>query len=56
MPSSRLFVLPETGEAQLWEVRPDAWSKHARRVAGRELTRAEWEELVPDQDYRTVCP
>ena len=52
----RLFVLHELGGAQRWEVSPDAWSKHACRVAGRELTRAEWEELVPDQDYRRVCP
>ncbi len=51
----RLFVLHELGAAQRWEVSPDAWSKHACRVAGRELTRAEWDELVPDQDYRAVC-
>jgi hypothetical protein len=24
-------------------------------VAGHELTRADWEQLVPDQDYRAVC-
>ena len=51
----RLFVLHDLGAAQRWEVSPDAWSQHACRVAGRELTRAEWEELVPDQDYRPVC-
>jgi WD40 repeat protein len=52
----RLFVLDELGVSQRWEVSPDAWSRHACRVAARELTRAEWEELVPDQDYRPVCP
>jgi WD40 repeat protein len=51
----RLFVLHELGAAQRWEVSPDAWSKHACRVAGRELTPTEWEQLVPDQDYRAVC-
>jgi WD40 repeat protein len=51
----RLFVLHELGEAQRWEVSPDAWSRQACRVAGRDLTRAEWVELVPDQDYRRVC-
>ncbi len=51
----RLFVLHELGEAQRWEVSPEAWSKHACRVAGSELTRAEWEQVVPDQDYRRVC-
>ena len=51
----RLFVLHELGAAQRWEVSPDAWSRHACRVAARELTQAEWDELVPDQDYRPVC-
>ncbi len=52
----RLFVLHELGSAQRWEVSPDAWTRHACRVAGRDLTRAEWDELVPDQDYQGVCP
>jgi WD40 repeat protein/class 3 adenylate cyclase len=51
----RLFVLDELGMSQRWEVSPDAWSRHACRVAGRELTRAEWEQLVPDRDYRRFC-
>ena len=51
----RLFVLRDSGAAQRWETSPDAWSRHACAVAGRELRRAEWEELVPDQDYRPVC-
>ena len=51
----RLFKLSETGAAQRWEVSPNAWSRHACAVAGRELTRAEWQEFVPDQDYRRVC-
>ena len=51
----RLFVLRETGLALRWEVTPDAWSQHACRVAGRDLTRAEWADLVPDEDYRRVC-
>jgi WD40 repeat protein/class 3 adenylate cyclase/tRNA A-37 threonylcarbamoyl transferase component Bud32 len=51
----RLFVLRDTGLALRWEVTPDAWSQHACRVAGRDLTRAEWADLVPDEDYRRVC-
>ena len=51
----RLFVLHENGEAERWEVSPDAWSQYACRIAGRELTEAEWEELVPDQGYQPVC-
>ncbi len=51
----RLFVLHDNGEAARWEVNPDVWSQYACSVAGRELTEAEWEELVPGQDYRPVC-
>jgi WD40 repeat protein/class 3 adenylate cyclase/energy-coupling factor transporter ATP-binding protein EcfA2 len=51
----QLFVLRDSGDAERWEVDPDAWSEHACRVAGRELTRAEWSEFVPDQAYRPVC-
>ena len=43
----RLFLLRGTGAAQRFEVSPNAWSRHACRVAGRELTRAEWEESSP---------
>ena len=43
----RLFVLDDTGRGQRWEVSPDAWSRYACRVAGRELTRAEWERVDP---------
>jgi hypothetical protein len=50
-----VFVLHELGAAQRWEVSPDAWSRQACRVAARELTPAEWDALVPDQDYRRVC-
>lgn len=50
-----LFVLRDSGGAERWQVEPDAWSRYACRVAGRELTRAEWSEFVPDQDYRRVC-
>jgi WD40 repeat protein/class 3 adenylate cyclase len=51
----RLFALRDSGAAVRWEVSPDAWSRHACSVAGRELTRAEWNGLVPEQDYRRVC-
>src|SRR3712207_6924911 len=50
--SRHLFVLHDGGRAMRWEVSPDAWSRHACRVAGRELTRGEWDEFVPDQEYR----
>ncbi len=50
-----LFTLHSNGVAHRWAVGSDAWSRHACRVAGRELTAAEWEEFVPDRDYQPVC-
>ena len=51
-----LFVLRETGVALRWEVTPGAWSRHACRVAGRDLTRDEWTGLATTQKFRRVCP
>ena len=38
-----------------WDIAPEAWKRHACRVAGRELTHAEWADALPGQPYRTVC-
>jgi WD40 repeat protein len=52
----RLFAVYEDGHALRWEVDPAAWRSHACAVAGGGLTPGRWEEIVPGQDYRTVCP
>ena len=51
----RLFALSATGGAIRWEVDPEVWAQHACDIAG-ELTPAQWEEVVPEQDYVSVCP
>jgi len=38
------------------ELDPDVWQQTACRVAGRNLTRAEWAEYLGDQPYRATCP
>ena len=50
------MIVDDTGVILEWDPRPDAWEAHACRVAGRNLTQAEWAELFPDQDYRVTCP
>ena len=40
----------------MWDVDPADWSAHACRVAHRNLTRAEWRDLLPERAYRRVCP
>ena len=32
------------------------WERFACQVAGRNLTRAEWHDLLPNRPYETVCP
>jgi DNA-binding SARP family transcriptional activator/WD40 repeat protein len=61
---ARLFVLSDPGEgsasnrwrATRWEVDPELWLQRACAVAGGGLTPEQWAELVPEQDYRPVCP
>jgi WD40 repeat protein len=52
---SRLLAVHEDGRAFRWEVDPDAWRRHACRVAGG-LTPEQWSEVVPEQDYVSACP
>jgi WD40 repeat protein len=52
---SHLFAIPSDGPAVRWDVRPESWKRHACTVGGRDLTRTEWHELMPDRDYRRVC-
>jgi hypothetical protein len=53
---SRLFALHEDGRAFRWEVDPAAWRKHACAVVGGGLTPQQWKEIVPKQDYTSICP
>jgi WD40 repeat protein/DNA-binding SARP family transcriptional activator len=53
---TRLFAVYENGRAIRWEVDPAVWMQHACTLAGGGLTPEQWEEVVPEQDYRQVCP
>lgn len=44
------------GQTWLVPVTLPAWEAAACRVAGRNLTRAEWSEFLPGRPYRTFCP
>ena len=44
-----------TGRAYRWDVRPSSWARHACKVAGRPLTRAQWREALPGRDYDPAC-
>jgi len=52
---SHLFAVYENGHGIRWELDPAAWRRRACAVAGGGLTRGEWEDAVPEQDYRDSC-
>jgi WD40 repeat protein len=49
-------VSDDSGKAIRFEVDPEAWVQHACTVAGGDLTPEQWEQVVPEQEYRPVCP
>jgi hypothetical protein len=52
----QLAVATEHG-VQLWDLDPDTWRDAACRLAGRNLSRDEWDRYMPpDEPYRATCP
>jgi class 3 adenylate cyclase/WD40 repeat protein/tRNA A-37 threonylcarbamoyl transferase component Bud32 len=49
-----LIVLP--GNAVQWPTDVGTWERFACGAVGRNLTRAEWAELLPNRSYQRVCP
>ena len=45
----------EDGSASRWDLRPASLLRQACEVAGRRLTRAEWQEFLPRWDYHPAC-
>ena len=43
------------GSGYRWDVRPSAWKRQACAVAGRRLTRSEWQAALPDRAYAPAC-
>jgi WD40 repeat protein len=40
----------------LWDVNFDSWQRRAAEIAGRNLTREEWSNYLPDEPYRPTFP
>jgi hypothetical protein len=53
-------ALPEfasgDGAAVLWDLDPASWADKACAVAGRNLSRPEWDRHLPGEPYRPTCP
>jgi WD40 repeat protein/DNA-binding SARP family transcriptional activator len=52
---THLLVLSSRGSGREWDVRPASWARQACAVAGRRLTRAEWQEALPGRSYAPAC-
>ena len=50
-----LLAITDAGRAYLWDVRPSRWMRQACDVAGRTLTRTEWQDALPGRDYAPAC-
>ena len=50
-----LFAVSGNRAAVRWNITPASWLRHACNVAGRELTRREWEDALPGRPYRAIC-
>jgi WD40 repeat protein len=51
-----LTAVDDAGNAFAWPMSVTAWGHQACAVAGRNLTRQEWAQLVTAQSYTAVCP
>jgi DNA-binding SARP family transcriptional activator/WD40 repeat protein len=46
----------DNGLPIIWNMNPASWEATACRIAGRNLSHAEWNEYLPGQPYRITCP
>ena len=53
-PSGRLLLFEPTTVVE-WPTDTRTLQRSACRIAGRDLTREEWQELLPNRPYRRVC-
>jgi WD40 repeat protein len=51
-----IIVATRDGAVFEWDTRIEYWIEFACRVAGRNLTDAEWRESFGDRTYRDTCP
>jgi WD40 repeat protein len=50
------LVIDNLTDTALWPTDVQRWMRFACEVAGRDLTRAEWNDLLPDRPYQRICP
>jgi WD40 repeat protein/class 3 adenylate cyclase/tRNA A-37 threonylcarbamoyl transferase component Bud32 len=54
-PNGRLLINLLSNAIE-WPTNVRTWERFACQAAGRDLTRAEWHDLLPDRPYQQTCP
>jgi len=49
------LVSSSDGHLTVWNLNPESWRKTACELAGRDMTRDEWDTYLPDEPYRATC-
>ncbi len=52
---SHLVTLDHNGRGYLWDIQPRSWARRACQIAGRTLTRTEWNDALPERTYAPAC-
>jgi hypothetical protein len=56
-PDGRELAITQDGGIAVWDIDPAHLARAACRLAGRNLTRAEWTAYLGDMgDFRRTCP
>ena len=55
-PTDELVVLSGDRAGRRYPLEPSVWLEEACAVAGRNLTRVEWDRYLPDRPYERTCP
>lgn len=53
---SHLFAVSDRGRGVRFDVNPEAWKRHACRVAGRDFTKRELADALSGRPFSSVCP
>ena len=54
-PDGSHVMIPDSRGLTLWDLRPRRWVDEACKLAGRSLTRAEWQRYLPNTRYNPTC-
>jgi WD40 repeat protein len=51
----QLLMTSVDGQGAVWDLDPESWKQRACAIAGRTLTREEWNQYLPGRPYEPAC-